>query len=272
MNPIESGQEPESPAIAPTAPRPVAPVWHTAILLAAIVLLSVAGAHELTGKDAAPSNRLFTYASTMISELLMFGWVYVGLRIRKIPFRSLFGDLSGGIRTVFLDLGIALLFWIGSMMVLASIGITWTVTEMALKHQSIITHGKPLPPDPEQQKVLHTLSALAPANGREIAAWALVCVMAGLIEETVFRGYLQRQFTAWWRGAVAGGVVFSALMFGAAHGYQGVRNMVLLTIFGVFFSLLAVFRRNLRAGIFAHAWHDFFVGLLLALAKWKHVI
>jgi hypothetical protein len=71
---------------------------------------------------------------------------------------------------------------------------------------------------------------------------------------------------------VVGGVLFSSVIFGAAHGYQGVRNMVLLTLFGSLFALLAVVRRNLRAGMFAHAWHDFFMGLMLSLLKWKHLI
>ena len=62
-------------------------------------------------------------------------------------------------------------------------------------------------------------------------------MLVGFVEESVFRGYLQGQFTAWARGGAAVGVVFSALLFGAAHGYQGVRNMVLLAVFGALFSL-----------------------------------
>jgi membrane protease YdiL (CAAX protease family) len=258
-----------------TASRAIAPLWHTLVLIAGIALLSIEGARQFSGPnaDAIGSNKLLTYASTIGSEILMLGWIYLGMRLRRIPFRSLFGDLTGGLRTLFMDLGIALAFWMGSLVVLGCIGLTWTATGMALQHKSLITQdGKPVPPDPAQQQLLHTLSALAPSTGREIAAWALVCAMAGLIEELVFRGYFQRQFTAWSRGSVAAGVAFSALLFGAAHGYQGLRNMVLLSIFGTLFSLLAVFRRNLRVGIFAHASHDFAVGLLLTFLKSRHLI
>ncbi len=94
-----------------------------------------------------------------------------------------------------------------------------------------------------------------------LRAGCLLCLLVGVAEELVFRGYLQQQFTAWSRGAAAGGVVFSAIMFGAAHGYEGVRAMFLLAVFGALFSLLALFRRNLRAGIFAHSWHDAIAGL-----------
>jgi membrane protease YdiL (CAAX protease family) len=280
VDPVEIDEPSQSPLHEPaapvaTAPGAIAPVWHTLVLIAGIAVLSIEGARELSGPNAnaADSNKLVTYATTVGSELLMLGWVYWGLRLRKVPFGSLFGDLSGGIKTFFMDLGIAAMFWISSMIVLMVAAITWLITDAAIHHRPLIpAGGKAAPPDPAQQHLIHTLSGLAPSNGREIAAWALVCMMAGLIEELVFRGYFQRQFTAWSRGAIAGGVVFSALLFGAAHGYQGIRNMVLLSLFGTLFGLLAVFRRNLRAGMFAHAWHDFAIGLLLAFAKWRHLI
>jgi hypothetical protein len=116
------------------------------------------------------------------------------------------------------------------------------------------------------------VAQLAPANGKEIACWLLLCMLVGVAEELVFRGYLQQQFTAWTRGAAAGGVVFSAVMFGAAHGYEGARAMFLLTVFGALFSLLALFRRNLRAGIFAHSWHDAIAGLTVAFLHSRHVL
>jgi hypothetical protein len=48
--------------------------------------------------------------------------------------------------------------------------------------------------------------------------------------------------------------------------------MVLLAVFGVLFSVLALFRRSLRAGMFAHGWHDLIAGLALALLKSSHLI
>lgn len=259
---------------APPAPRGIAPVWHTAVLIAGLIVLSIAGAREMASADAgAHTNRLGTYASTAVSQLFLLGWVWLGLRLRKIPLLSLLGDLSGGAKKFFLDAGIAVVFWFGSLMVLGTVGMTWMLIDMARKHQSLFGQaGKHLPPDPAQQHLVHTLTALAPSTGLEMLAWACMCVMAGFIEEMVFRGYFQRQFSAWGRGAIWAGVVGSAIMFGASHGYQGIRNMVLLTIFGALFSGLAVVRRNLRVGMMAHAWHDFFVGLLIAFAHAKHLL
>jgi membrane protease YdiL (CAAX protease family) len=262
---IETAQAPSLP------PRAVAPLWHTVILIAAIVALSMQGASQFSGKQADPP-RMGTYALTAASELLMLGWVFFGLRLRKIPFRSLLGSVSNDFRSIAIDLGFAMAFWIGSLIVLGTIGIFWTVIEALIKHQPLLQPGKHPAPDTSQQQAVHALTALVPTNGHEVAAWVLICVVAGLAEEIIFRGYFQRQFTAWSRGTIAVGVVFSALLFGSAHGYQGVRNMVMLTIFGVLFSLLALFRRSLRAGIIAHAWHDCIAGLTLALLKMHHLI
>ncbi len=252
-------------------PGPIAPAWHTAILIAGIVVISVAGVFELSGPQSAV-NRLQTYAFTATSELCMLGWVYFGLRLRGVPFLSLLGSVPGDLRSIAKDFVFAMVFWIGSLFVLGTIGIFWTVVEAAITHHSLFPSGKPLTPDSRQEQAVHTLTQLAPSNGVEIGAWVLICIVAGIAEETIFRGYFQRQFTAWARGGVAVGVALSALLFGAAHGYQGVRNMVMLAVFGVLFSLLALFRRSLRAGIFAHSWHDLIAGLTLALLKARHII
>lgn len=253
-------------------PRSIAPVWHTVLLVVGIVALSVGGSTRLTAQHHT-ANRFVTYASTAVMELLMLGWVAFGVRLRKVPFRSLFGVIAGGLRGFALDLGVACVFWIGSMMVLGTLGLAWTTVEYAATHKHLPTKpGEKIEPSAAQKQTLKTLEQLAPADGKEIATWVLLCLMVGVIEETVFRGYLQTQFIAWSKGNAAVGVVFSAIVFGAAHGYQGLRNMVLLTIFGALFSLLVIFRRGLRAGIFAHSWHDLFTGLLLAAFRAHHLI
>lgn len=267
---IDSSLAQTTPVVA-ALPGPVAPLWHTVVLIAGIVLVSVAGAFELSGPQPVV-NRLQTYSLTAISELCMLGWVYFGLRLRKVPFLSLFGSIPRDLRSIAMDLGFAMLFWIGSLTILGTIGVFWTVIEAVITHQPLIPSGKQLTPDAAQQQALHTLTQLAPANGVETGAWVLLCIIAGIAEESIFRGYFQRQFTAWARGAVAMGVASSALLFGAAHGYQGARNMVMLAVFGVLFSLLALFRRSLRAGIFAHSWHDLIAGLTLALLKARHIV
>lgn len=258
----------------------VAPAWHTIVLVAGIVAISVHGASQLSAIHG-PLNRLATYGFTAAMEAVMLAWVLLGLRLRKTPFRSLLGNFQLNLRSIAADLGFAMVFWLASLMVLAALGIAWTGAEAALAHRTIAAAhaagqsgpaGRALAADPAQQQALHALAQLAPANLEEVAAWTLLCLFVGFAEEVVFRGYLQRQFIAWARGGVVAGVLFSAAVFGSAHAYQGVRNMVLLAVFGVLFSVLALSRRSLRAGMIAHSWHDLIAGLALALLKSTHLI
>ncbi len=259
---------------ASTTPKPIAPVWHTVLLVLIILAVSFLGVYRHPGaRGARPVSRLDTYAVTVILELALVGWVAFGLRLRKIPLRSLFGAVSNDPRSIFRDVGIAILFWFGSLMALGTVAAAWLSIETAITHRHLpIQSGQPFAPDPQQQQTTRAVLQLAPSNGREIAAWVLLCLLVGVAEELVFRGYLQRQFTAWGRGSAAAGVVFSALLFGSAHGYEGIRNMFLLSVFGALFSLLALYRRSLRAGIFAHSLHDLVAGLTLAFLHSRHLV
>jgi membrane protease YdiL (CAAX protease family) len=271
------------PAVSPQALIPprltVAPAWHTVVLIAAIVAISIHGAGQISAQHG-PLNRLATYGFTAAMEAAMLAWVLFGLRLGKTSFRSLLGNFKFDLRAIVVDLGFALVFWIASLMVLGALGIAWTGVEAALTHRPAPIHvagqtgqaRQPFAPDPSEQQALRALGQLAPANAGEVAAWTLLCLFVGFAEEIVFRGYLQRQFIGWARGGIIAGVLLSAVVFGAAHAYQGVRNMVLLAVFGVLFSVLALFRRSLRAGMFAHSWHDLIAGLALALLKSSHLI
>lgn len=266
IDPLRNSQAQE-----PAAP-PIAPAWHTIVLVVGIIALSIHSAHRLSAIHG-PIDRLATYGFSAAMEAAMLAWVVLGLRLNKTSLRSLLGSFSFNIRSIATDMGFALVFWLCSLMVLGTLGIAWSGVEAAVTHRAQPTHSaQSLTRDPSQQQAVRALSQLAPSNGEEIAAWVLLCLLVGFIEETVFRGYLQRQFIGWARGGVGAGVVCSALVFGGAHAYQGVRNMVLLGLFGAMFGVLALYRRSLRAGMFAHSWQDIIAGLGLALLKAHHLI
>ncbi len=255
----------------------IAPVWHTVLLIVAIVAVSIIGVYRHPGGQGIVAvNRIHTYGMTAGLELVLMGWVAFGLRLRGIPLRSLFGKVSSDFRSIALDAGIAILFWMGSLMALATIALMWISIQAAITHRPIPIradhNGKTIAVDPSQEKAARAVVQLAPTNGKEVVCWLVLCMLVGVAEELVFRGYLQQQFTAWSRGAAMGGVVFSAIVFGSAHGYEGVRAMFLLAVFGAFFSLLALLRRNLRAGMFAHAWHDACAGLVVAFLHSRHLL
>jgi hypothetical protein len=257
----------------PVAPKAIAPTWHTIVLVVGILAVSIHGASRFSAEHG-PLNRMATYGFTAAMEAGLLVWVLVGLRLGKTSLRSLLGEFQFSFRSVVMDLGFALAFWICSLMVLGTVGLAWSGVEAVVTHPPVVTQaaGKPFAPSPSQQQALRAVEQLAPSNGKEIAAWTLLCLLVGFAEETVFRGYLQRQFIGWARGGVVAGVLLSAAVFGGAHAYEGVRSMFLLTVFGALFGLLALVRRSLRAGMFAHSWHDLVVGLALALLKSQHVI
>ncbi len=266
------------PQIAPTQKTDgIAPVWHTAFLVVAIVAVSFLGVQRHAGgAGIAEANRLRTYGVTACLELVLVGWVLLGIRLKRVSLRSLLGDVRIDLRSIALDAGIAILFWVGSLMTLATVALMWMSIQAAITHKPIPIHtghgGQPTLSNAPDNQAARAVVQLAPENGKEAVCWLLLCVLVGFAEELVFRGYFQSQFTAWARGAAWAGVVFSSLIFGAAHGYEGVRAMFLLSVFGALFALLALFRRNLRAGMFAHTWHDAFAGLTVALLHARHVL
>ena len=191
-----------------------------------------------------------------------------------------------------METGIAAAFWLCSMFVLATFGITWNLVQTHIYKQQVAIHDQqqaqseaqrkagetpaPIPPKPkspqqQQTDMARQLMGLAPSNGIEIAAWGLLCIIVGFSEELVFRGYLQWQSSLLLRSTILGAVL-SSLVFGGAHAYQGLRGMCLIGIYGALFAIITIMRRNLFPGMVAHAWHDFLTGMALALIREMHLL
>jgi hypothetical protein len=96
---------------------------------------------------------------------------------------------------------------------------------------------------------------LLPQGIFESLVWIPLALSAGFCEELVFRGYLQKQKVT---GSAGLAVLFQAIVFGVGHLYEGVAPVALITLYGVLYGLLAVWRKSLRPGMIAHAWSDIF--------------
>jgi membrane protease YdiL (CAAX protease family) len=178
--------------------------------------------------------------------LLLLTWW--GLRLRKVRLADLLGFRRGW-AAVMEDAGVAAVFWIAAVIALVIIG-------LMLK-----TAGLSAP-----QK---TLMSIAPRTPLEVLLWMVLSCSAGFCEESVFRGYLLRQFSST-VGGVSLGILCSSLLFGISHGYEGIAGMIAITAYGAMFCVLVLVRRSLRPGMIAHAWHDIFSGLMLALLRHFH--
>jgi len=105
------------------------------------------------------------------------------------------------------------------------------------------------------------ISAAFFPQGFHLAAALMMGITAGFCEEVMFRGYIQKQFLAWARSDLAA-VLLQAIVFGAAHSYQGARLALVITVYGMMFGVLAAWRKNLRPGMMAHAMQDTLSGLV----------
>jgi membrane protease YdiL (CAAX protease family) len=88
-----------------------------------------------------------------------------------------------------------------------------------------------------------------------VAAWLL----GALVEELAYRGYLLtriREALGNGRVGVATAVLASSILFGVAHSEQGVIGVLIVTIDGIYFSLLRLHYMTLWASILAHGFNN----------------
>jgi membrane protease YdiL (CAAX protease family) len=229
----------------------LAPWWHTALMVILIIGLSVAGARRLHDFGSQPLHLVANYSLTIAYEWVLAGLALWGLHMRKVPVRQLLGIERPGIRAWLADLGLALGYWAGALTVLAVLG-----------NVLVKLSGSHINP----QKIGDVTQKLTPVTGVEMILFLVLSISAGICEELVFRGYLQQQFArmgrnVWW------GVLLSGLVFGGAHGYEGIAGVVLISVYGSMFGVLALLRRGLRTGMIAHAWHDSISGVALVMLR-----
>jgi membrane protease YdiL (CAAX protease family) len=140
-------------------------------------------------------------------------------------------------KDVSIDLAVALPFWF-----------IWELTAKFVNHLL----------GPSQAKSVETL---LPQGLIEILLWVVLSISAGFSEEITFRGYFQKQAAAL-SGSTAVAVIIQALIFGVAHAYQGIKNVITIVVLGILYGTLAAWRKTLRPGMIAHAFSDINGGLL----------
>jgi hypothetical protein len=194
-------------------------------------------------RTAANPNRARVYLVTILVEWFFFVLVVAGVRRSGASVLLVLGDHWRSARQVLRDIGIAAGFWVVALALLWVFARLLRVDAQGRNLQFILPHG-----------------------GAEIALWIALSVTAGICEETIFRGYLQRQFMALTKSAPAG-ILLSAAAFGAAHAYQGFRMVILIGLFGAMFGILAYWRGSVRPGMIVHAWQDSLGGVVAGLMR-----
>jgi uncharacterized protein len=226
----------------------VAPVWHTVVLL--VVLLSLALAQAMprfAAQEAHLPSRIPTYIFTMCYEFVLAGYVWLGAWLRRAKLRDLIGGRWASAKDFWIDVGVAFIFW---LVVLAVVnGLSYVLHFNGDKAASF----------------------LMPQNAPEMILWVALAVSAGFCEELVFRGYLQRQCLALTQN-VAAAVILQGLIFGTAHAYQGAKGVIVISVYGMLFGVLAAMRRSLRPGMLQHATQDGVSGIAYHfVSKFHHL-
>lgn len=108
---------------------------------------------------------------------------------------------------------------------------------------------------------LGSLRYFMPSDRRSYASFVRLSITAGIVEETLYRGfafwYLAQFMPAW---AV---VAVSSLAFGAGHSYQGQSGMARVTLVGVAFGGFYLLTGSIWLPIVAHALLDILQGAML---------
>jgi uncharacterized protein len=219
----------------------------------ALGLLAILAVWAYFGKQTAARMRLETspnhmllYLSILVIEWLIFLYLYFGIRRHGTTLEDLTGPRWLNGKQFLRDLGIACLFQLVALVVLA--------LSANLLHSS---------------GAIDQTRFMLPATPLQVCVWVVVALTAGICEETIFRGYVLRQFSGW-TGSATVGVIMSSLIFGACHIYQGPKEAAIIAIYGSLFGILAVMRRSTKPGMIAHALQDGGVGIFFFVASKFH--
>jgi CAAX protease family protein len=231
----------------PTGVRPIASGRHTTILLAILLGTTVLLAATVRRPEAAAGgSHVVRYLVLTVGEWLMFLYTALGLRRAGTPLTEIFAARWRSIRGIGATLAWAAGFWLVKSAVLLA-------TRRAVSLAGLLSAV--------QER--RTMLVMAPHGGIEVVLWILLSISAGVCEEFVYRGYLQRQLGQLARSAAVG-LVLSSLVFGLGHLYQGIGSVLVITIYGLLFGGLAMASRSLAPGILAHACEDLVWGLIFS--------
>jgi membrane protease YdiL (CAAX protease family) len=226
-------------AAADTPRQPIAPWWHTLLVLAPIAIGSVASAYQHGLPNAnlpGISHRLSSYFTVLVEEWFGVFLIWLALRRRGLSV----GDLVSGRwqtpRAFFRDLGLAIGFMV---VVVPLVGVAAYL--LGANNNT-------------------ALANIPPKTVFELAVFLALTASAGFAEELVFRGYLTHQFGAW-TGSRAIAVVLQGIVFGLAHGFYG-KAMLAIMLQGWLLGLLAYWRKSLRPGMLAHWLQDSIGGIV----------
>ena len=224
---------------ADAAREPIAPWWHTVLVLVPIAVGSVASwcQHGLPNANVpGTSPRLSGYFTVLVGEWFVVLLIWLALRRRGLSISNLVSGRWQTLGAFFRDLGLAVGFLVVAIPLAG--GLAYLLGGNANSNVANIT----------------------PKTGFELVVWLGLSATGGFCEELTFRGYLTRQFSAWTGNRVFA-IAIQGVVFGLAHGYYQ-KVMVVIMVQGWLLGLLAHWCKSLRPGMLAHGLQDAMGGLV----------
>jgi CAAX protease family protein len=175
---------------------PIAAWWHSSMLLVVLVAGCLFELRRVAVLRAAGfPHRSAHYGIAVAAEWLVLAFVLLGIWLHGTSIEAVMGPRWKSIREVLKETGVALLFWAGSVVLLAIL--------------RALLAGLPNGPG---------VKFILPMGWHEMLGWIALSVSAGICEEAIFRGYLQRQFMAATQNVDAA-LVLTSIFFGLMHLY-----------------------------------------------------
>src|SRR5206468_12050371 len=175
-----------------TAREPIAPWWHTVLVLVPLAIGSVASwyQHGLSNAHVPGiSSRLSSYITVLAQEWCVVFLIWLALRRRGLSMGSLVSGRWQTLGAFFRDLGLAVGFLV-----------------VAVPLTGVLVHL--IGGDANSN-----VASITPKTVVELVGWLGLAATGGFCEELTFRGYLARQFSAW-----TGSRVFAIVLQGAVFG------------------------------------------------------
>lgn len=197
-------------------------------------VISLLGLEEDPGAVLRSLNKgslIFLLVATILFQWTIFLFNYVTLYCEGT---GLAGIGIGRIRA--LDFAWAGAFFLAAWTLLT--GLAWGLAQI----------GLPMPGE---------ISLLVPTDPFGKVIWVLVSFTAGFCEEVAYRGYLMTRLRLLLKSKTwVVPTIISAVMFGVGHMYQGVPGLIVISVYGVLFSILYIRTGRLWPCIIAHTFQD----------------
>jgi membrane protease YdiL (CAAX protease family) len=114
-------------------------------------------------------------------------------------------------------------------------------------------------PEEQRRRLMHSM---APRQGRELLLFALVAVMAGISEESSYRGVAIWILTPIFGGNIYPAIFLSAMAFAVAHAVQGGKTMAMIFVVALVLQAVVQLTHTLVIAMLVHMAYDVVAGVV----------